>query len=153
MSLPLLHSPGDVVRWLLVRHGLGVDPTASPTANWATYSPTEPSRPDNCLTVQTTQGVSSGRIQVTGEDTPRYGVQVRVRAADHPTGVAKAHALRKWALEDVYLETLSLTGPTAVYTVSSFVRVGQVLDLGKMKPDSRLSLFTLNLQVLIDRES
>lgn len=151
MSLPLLHSPADVVRWLLVRDGYATDPADQ--AAWPCFSPSEPDRPDNCLTVRSTEGTTSGRLQATGEETDRWGFQLRVRARDEPTGVAKAHALRKALLEVFYQEAVTLDEPAAAYTVHSFVRVGQVMNLGAMRPDSKRWLLTINAQVILERAS
>ena len=155
MSQPLWHSPADIVRELLVQLGMGSDPTVSPGSPWPVYASAEPQSPDNCITVFDTQGTDDGRT-MHGFKPDHFGIQVRVRAADHPTAWQKADAQIRVALcegvDDSSLpQTVTLTIPLPMtrYTVPNFARIGQCLALGKEAPNSRRSIVTLNATVVI----
>jgi hypothetical protein len=104
MPGPLLHSPADVIRHLLVAIGQGSHPTETGAGNgpWPVYESKEPSRPDEVLTVQDAAGVPQGRTMFDGEVQGRDGFQVRVRAADKVAAFAKANAVAEALAKGVY---------------------------------------------------
>ncbi len=151
MSLPLLHSPAEVIRALLVASGLTSDPPAPPTAPsaWPCYATNEPSTPDDCVTVYDTAGRMDGRDMVDGQQNIHRGVQVRVRSTDHPTGYQKAEAVAVWLDEGVNQAVVTISSNS--YLVFCVNRTGDVLVLGKNVPGTKRSLFTINLVAPIRR--
>lgn len=147
----LAHSPADVLRHVLVGIGLGTEPPTTPAAAqaWPVYAGAEPATPDNVVTLYDTAGVSDGRSMVDGELFQHYGVMVRVRAADHPTGWAKADAVRRALAREVRGRSATIDGKS--YTAHA-VRIGQVLPNGP-EPESRRSVFTLNLLAVVEPEN
>lgn len=153
MTLPLLHSPADVLRWLMVSLSLGSDPTpwAGGSGNaWPIFCVSEPTEPDNCLTVKDTQGHDDGRT-MHSELEQHWGIQVRIRSIDEPTGVAKAYAIRQVLSEEVLSAPVTMVNPDATYLVYNCASFGSVLPLGKDVPRSKRSLFTINLTAVIRR--
>ena len=143
----LLHSPADVIRGCLIDLGLGSDPTLDPQAAWPIYVSSEPTTPDNCLTVYDTQGVEDGSSQLDGELWTHHGFQVRVRSTDHVTGWARANAIRQ-ALAQQVLDNAVAVG-TSHYVIHAAAGIGSVLVLGKDTPTSKRSLFTLNATAVL----
>jgi nitrate reductase gamma subunit len=148
MSLPLLHSPGDVTRWLLIAMGGGSDPTALPLGAWPIYAGSEPSNPDEVLTVYDTTPRNDARIMHSGERVQHYGIQVRVRALDHATGHVKATALRTMMDENAYANAVTIAGTT--YGVECFAECN-LLILGRETGKTRRHLFTINAMVALQR--
>lgn len=132
----MTHSPADVVRHVLIGLGLG---TAS--GAWPVFVDSEPNAPDNCVTVYDTQGLDQGRDMNSGEMLGPVGFQVRIRAADHQTGWAKADAIAEMMAKSVYQRQVAISG--RVYVVHAISRVGNVIRLGKEQNGNR-SLFTVN---------
>ncbi len=152
MSLSLLHSPADIVRWLMVDAGQASDPTLATLDDWPAYVDVETDTPDAVITVTDTTGQSDGRDMVDGSLNQHYGFQVRIRSVGKPDGFAKAQSLRRWMSEGAYRERLSVVpfGP-ATYTVHCFAKIGQVLSLGTDAPSSRRWLHTVNAMVTVSR--
>lgn len=140
---PLLHSPADILRWLLVQLGLGTDPGNA--GSWPVYCSSEPHAPDNCITTYDTEQRGDGRSQISGEMFQHYGVQIRIRSVDHPTGYVKANALANALDQSVYQEVVTVSGTR--YLIHAVSRSSAVLPLGKEVPASKRSLFTINLLV------
>ena len=136
------HSPADIVRWLMVRAGVGTDPTVS--GAWPVWVSKEPTTPDNLIKVSDTQGVDGSRSMVDGDQIAWNGFQVMVRAVDHPTGWQKVNAIRTAFLTDANFKRTVVTVEGQRYAVQAVVRVGQVIPLGEEKPVSSRNLFTLN---------
>ena len=146
MSLAFQHSPGDVIRWLLVQLGLGSSPVLS--AVWPVYNAMEPSMPDDCITTYTRSPRDDGRAMADGEEFRHYGVQIRVRAADEVTGARKAETIRQVLAEAVYLDVVTIGAVS--YLVPCFCG-NDIVYLGKDTSVSRRSLFTLNGDAAIRR--
>lgn len=143
----MTHSPADVVAQLLVDLGLGTDPSSNEA--WPIFTSSEPTSPDNAVTTFDTVGNSDGRAMVDGEGFYHYGVQIRIRGANHTTGWTKSDALQS-ALLAAYQKTVHLGSST--YLVHALVNVGTVMRLGTETPTSKRHLFALNLLVsLIQR--
>ena len=141
----LTHSPGDVVRWLMVSLGLGADPTVTPYGSWPVFQAVEPSGlnvPDNCLTVYDTAGRDGGREQVQGERSEHHGIQVRVRSATHNVGYTKARALAVAFDQTVYQNNVTISSQR--YLVHCLTRTSDVLYIGFEAPTSKRTIFTIN---------
>jgi hypothetical protein len=131
------HSPGDIVGRLLIQRSLG----AEIGGTWPVYVGSEPTDPDNCITLYDTQGSDHGRDMPTGKTRGHAGFQIRIRATTHAIGWTKAEAIQA-SLEAVYQETVHVDAEE--YLVHAVVRIGDVLSLGKDAPNSGRNVFTLN---------
>lgn len=146
MAQALDHAPADVMRRLLIALGLGADPPAEP---WPVFYGTEPTAPDNVITVMDTAGRAQGRLQPTGEQAETYGFQVRVRAATSSEGAVKGWAVADALDRDVY--QYRLTVGAATYLVHSVTRTSSVIPFGKQDSANRLRVHTLNAQVTLEQ--
>lgn len=154
----LTHSPAEVIQWLIVALDLGSDPDPANDAlvgDWPVYFDSEPSNPDNCLTVYDTTGQNDGRTMIDGELLQHYGIQVRIRATDARTGWTKAQGIRKTLSENDVQRTVHVVadGVDAVYTLWNLARFGTVLRLGKDVSKTKRSLFTINFLASLRQES
>lgn len=147
MSLPLLHSPSDIIRALVIDLGLGADPDSG--GQWPVYVASEPSMPDNTITLTDTTPQYDMRAMVDGETSFHYAFQLRVRGSSHPVGQNKIDAVRVALDEQIYANALTLD--TAQYVVYNFAKSGGVLYLGTDVPNSKRSLFTLNGYIALRR--
>lgn len=141
MSGSLAHSPADVVRRLVIGLGHGTAPAIPPGA-WPVYIGTEPSAPDDCVTVFDTEGRIVGAVQHNGEVQEYHGIQVRVRAADYATGYAKARAIA--VALDTDVERDAVTVGAGSYCACSVTRTSDVVSLGLDRPQGRRQVFTFN---------
>lgn|SRR3990167_993558 len=139
---PLIHSPADVLRRVLITLGHGVNP---PLTTWPIYAAGEPNTPDNCITVYDTEGRNDGRSMIDGEQWEHYGVQVRIRSTTHKVGYAKAQAIAEALDQEIYDEVETID--TTTYLLHSVSRTSRVLALGKDTPNSKRTLFTINALV------
>lgn len=145
-------SPADVLRHYLVARSLATMGGAG--GEWPAFCAGEPGSPDNCITVYDTTGTEAGRPMIDGGDVGPEGIQIRVRGTTHAVGWAKASAIKE------NLESSSVSvgpyhyGPMTVngrsYRIQCVVGIGNVIPLGKMVPENRLSLFTLNAMIRIE---
>lgn len=136
----MVHSPAEVIRWLLVALGLGTDPNLA--LAWPIYATNEPNEPDDCITLYDTTGTQDGRSMVDGELFQHFGFQVRVRSTDHRTGWVKAEAIRQALAKSIYQNLVSRDGSR--YLVWCAAKISMVLVIGKDTPRSKRSLFTVN---------
>lgn len=158
MSLPLLHTPADVLSRVLIGRGYLAAPAAG-TTPWQAYVGGWPDgAPDRVVTLQDTAGIDQGRSQGTGETFQKYGVQVLLRSDRQDAGALKALGLRRQLAEDVGslgYETIAIPAQTGVgaatYQLTGVSGIGQVLPLGKESPTSRRSMFSMNLLLSIRR--
>lgn len=147
MSGRLVHSPADIVRWLIVQGGQGADPTVVdsnglPTGVWPVYESREPDVPDGVVTVYNTQGRDGGRTMVDGERQEHHGILLRIRSGTPVQGFLKARALAVWLDQNVVFVSVAFGGST--YIVKEFSRTGEVIPLGKETPSSQRNIFTVN---------
>lgn len=153
MSVALQDSPAEVIQWLLVACGLASDPAPWATSNgnaWPVFSTNEPGKPDNVVTVKDTAAKIDARLMPDGEMAQHWGFQVRIRSTDHPTGWAKAEAIRIKFNEAV--RNWRITLPNAhVYLVEAIIGAS-TLVLGKDAPNTKRSLFTINAMVTLIKE-
>jgi hypothetical protein len=126
----LVHSPADILRYLLIAKGVGVTPVANPSNTaWPIYAHNEPDGPDNCITVFDVQGKKSGRTMVDGEVQEHHGFQVRIRSSLSTDGYTKARSIAIVMDEQVYQEPISVS--SSHYCVHSITRTSDVIPLGK----------------------
>ena len=82
-----MRTPTDVLRYYLVLLGLVTSPDDS--LAWPCYVSSMPDTPDDCVCLYDTAGVLQGRDMPTGTVAESYGVQIKLRAVDYPTGYNK----------------------------------------------------------------
>jgi hypothetical protein len=150
---PLLHSPADVLRWVLVQATSLGDPTVTPLPDWPGYESREPSLPDNCVTLYDTEPRDDGRSQIDGEREVHYGVQVRVRGRDKKTAAGKAWALVDALNEDIYFDVVTVPPEGTQYRVYSVSNAVGPLFIGRDSPTTDRSLYTINCFLTLDRIS
>lgn len=149
MATALAHSPSDIVRKLLIDLGLATE--AGTGQAWPVYATQEPDKPDNCVTIFDTAGRVYGRLMPTGVVVEHYGIQIRVRSADHKTGYQKATSIADALDQNVYFRTVQIdSNQYLVYTIS---RTTQVLPIGEESPETKRRLFTINALVVLRRLS
>lgn len=146
MSGSLTHAPSDVIRNLIIDLAEGTAPSAG--GAWPIYVGQEPNSPDNVVTVYDTAGEIQGKAHVSGEVQERYGVQIRVRAANFHTGQNKARAIAV-ALDAVSATSVEVgtdagTGGET-YLAYAVTRRSGPLSLGKNVTTSKLNVFTINV--------
>lgn len=139
MSLPFLHSPAVIVQAL-------ISSIISPTT---VYAGSEPTEPDNCITVYDTEGQADGREMVGGEILEHIGIMFRVRGKDHPTTYSIAANLRKAIAEQIRLNNLVLG--SATYTIWCFSKIKPIFFLGRDMARSQRYVFTVNCLASIER--
>lgn len=144
-------SPADVLQHYLVVRSLATLGGAGGT--WPVFSNGEPNAPDNCITIYDTDGLENGRPMIDGGDVGPMGIQVRVRAVNHATGWAKINAIKENLESSNPAVGPYHYGPLTVnarsYRIQCVVKIQDVIPLGKMVPQSRLSLFTFNALIRI----
>lgn len=139
MSLPLLHSPAEILREVLVGLDVGGLPTA---VRWPLFVGNEPSDPDDCLTLYDVQGTDDGRSMLDGELYVHSGFQLRLRSRDYPTGFAKASDSRRTLAESIL--RIIVAGSGLTYLLHAITRLSDVISLGKEVPSSKRYLFVIN---------
>lgn len=132
MEGTLQHSPADILRYLLIVHGMGSLPSGVNNSDWSIFVDNEPDRPDNCITVYNTPSIQQGRIQPTGQMIEYFGTQVRVRSQESRTGFNKIREIAVELDEDVLNEVVDIG--SASYCVQSYSRLGSILSFGKDAP-------------------
>lgn len=147
-----MHSPADILRYLIIDLGLGTLPTSN--GNWPVYTSDEPTSPDSCITTYDTTGRDGGRIMYTGEREEYPGVQVRIRGKDHTTAFVKAQAVAETldkGTNNLGLRLVTVTIDAASYLVYCVIRTGSVQHLGKESPTSKRKLFVINCLIRLER--
>lgn len=142
----LNHSPADIMRYLLIQAGAGVNPTVS-TINWPIYVANEPSLPDNCITLFDTMGEIDSKNHIDGKVVEHHGFQIRVRAENHSVGYVKANSLSQLIDTELYRE--SVTIGSSDYCIHSIRRMTDVIPLGTESPTSKRCIFTINFLVYL----
>jgi len=140
MSGTLLHTPANILRWLLISLAQGTDPDAD--EDWPIYVSREPNAPDSVITIYNTTAVKQGRLMISGEVAERPGVQIRVRDPDEKSGFVKANAIAI-ALDGVTYGGVTLDG--TAYKVYAVSRTSGPLSIGKEDSPTKRNIFTLNV--------
>lgn len=138
MSGPFAHSPADVIRQLLIDHGFGSD---DDTGSWPIKTASEPTNPDDVITLYDTEGINQARTMADGARIIHHGFQVRVRGTDYDSGYEKANEIAL-GLDAAYKNTVHVGSNT--YYVHAIKRRGDVLSLGTETEASARVLFTIN---------
>ncbi len=141
MSESLNHSPADVIAQVLIDLGVATDPTDG--LSWPVFVGSEPTAPDNVLTVYDTDGVQHGRSMIDGEIQEHFGFQVRVRATTHKVGFQKAFDVRRQLAENVAFRSVLLETDD-YYDVHAVSLQKGIFSLGTENPASKRRLFTFN---------
>lgn len=149
-ALPLLHSPADIVRGVLIDLGAASSPDISPRTAWPAFSGKEPDSPDEVITLYDTQGFSDGRFMIDGELFSHPGIQLRVRSKDTPRGYSKASQLRS-ALAGILNAELTIGANS--YVLHCVAKISDVIALGDESPQSKRQLFTVNAVASVRRVS
>ncbi len=135
----LLHSPADILARLLVTLGQGV--ATGSGAPWQVQAHTEPSSPDDTITVYDELGIIDARSMLDGEYMEHEGFQVRVRATDSKIGFKRARAIADVLAKHVYDAVVAID--TSTYRVYNCCLKGNVIPLGR-QPGTKRFLFTIN---------
>lgn len=143
------HSAADVIRHLMVNLSLGtlMEDNPSNPPDWTIGVSYEPDNPDNIITVYDQVGVKDGRQMFGGQSWIHYGLQVRLRSNDYPTGWKKIDSIATALDEAVDRNTVAIS--PNVYFVQAISRSSGPLPLGKDAPTTKRDLFTLNLTAAI----
>lgn len=141
-------SAEEIVAALLIDLGFGTAPSSA--GDWPISTGREPDRPDDAVTVYGTASLLQGRSMIGGQMFEKYGIQVRVRAANYRRGRQLAGRIATAMDETVYQNTVYVG--TNRYLVHAISRKGGVLSLGDDLPKSNRSLFTVNAMVTIVSE-
>lgn len=144
------HNPGNVVCQLLIDLDIGTDPVDED--EWSVYTTQEPDKPDDCITVYDTVGIESGRTTPDGERSEHPGIQVRVSGTTYTKGFVKANEIAR-AFDNLVRQTIvniaNADDTENQYKVQTIIRKGTIIPLGRDKPTSRLSVFTINALVSV----
>lgn len=135
---PIYNSPAELIRQSVVMDGLGTNP--SDGGAWPVFVGHMPDEPANCICVYDTTGNIDGRIS-TGKTIEHPGVQVRVRAIDHPTGYPKITNIRNHL--DSILRQGIVIGEYS-YTIQAVTIIGGIQALGQEPDGERRNNFTIN---------
>jgi hypothetical protein len=139
MSGSLIHSPADIIRYLLVGEGEGTLPSANGT--WPIHVSSRPTIPDSVVVVRDTTGRDAGRLMPTGERVEHYGIQIQVRDANSPDGYTKSQSIA--ITMDIVASLINITIGSSTYQVQSIVRENGPLSLGTEEGTKR-EMFTIN---------
>jgi len=139
MSGSLVHSPAQILQYLLIQLSQGTLP--SDAGSWPIYTSETPNKPDICITTLDTSGMDAGRTSPDNERQEFHGIQVLIRASDHSSGYTKSRAIAI-ALDGV--ARISTTISSSVYHIQSIKRTSDVIVVGTDKPEGKRSLFTVN---------
>lgn len=136
----LSHSPTEITRQLM----LVADPSEQ------VFVGGEPPTPDDVITLFDTEGTSDGRIQINGQLQQHYGLQLRFRATDYPTGWRKANQWRTFLSEQVNQDVVTMPD-LSQFLVWCYAKIGQVLCLGTGGGSDKRFYFTLNCAAPIEQ--
>jgi len=142
----LVHSPAAIIRELIDNLRLGVVPSEDDTTiddwEWPVFVSQEPDRPDNCVTVYTTEIIHQGRHHTDGSLALRRGVQVRVRATDDQQVFEKIEEIAVAFDEDVLIKRITISQNS--YSIHAITRTSGPIALGK-QPGTKRDIYTLNV--------
>ena len=146
MSRLLLHSPADIVRYLLIDAGYGTLPVDS--GDWPILIGIHTDTPDRQIALFEEVGTDDGRNMITGTPHEHPGVQVSVRGHDYQESYAKIQAVA------VYLDSVSFATVTIAstsYTVQAFTRQNNCVYLGQEKPETRRNMWVFSTTMTVLR--
>lgn len=148
MTIALSHSPADVIREMLIDLSLGILPQSGTDNDWETYCDHLPDQPTRAVAVYDTAGLKNGRSAF-GEVYQHNGIQILVRAEDHPTAFAKVNAIQQQLDEVVKNTTVTFSGSTYVVFAAQY-QSGPI----RLQDDSlRRNKFSLNYLIALQQSS
>ena len=138
----MIHSPAQILAILLTQDSGApfTDPTLQlPWSLFVSVLPDEEGRRDDIGAVFDTTGIVTLRM-MSGNDCPRYGVQLRARALSYPEVFRKLG--EAWArLRDVHRQAVEVDGTT--YTIDTITRTSPIISMGQ--DDKRRANASLNV--------
>lgn len=149
------HSPSEIVRQLLIDLDLGSGQTAEgqPSGDWPVYDSTEPTKPDEAITINDIPGLDDGRVQYTGEQLGPRGILIRVRGKTKKTCYDKAHslflAISKSSQVGGQAYRVYVTVDGTRYMLHCFSRIDRVRNLGKENPTSTRQVYVISCVVTV----
>jgi hypothetical protein len=151
LGVTLLDSPAMVMQQAIINASLGTLPTVpqAQTTPWPVYCSLEPDAPDNVVTVYDQAGQDDGREMIIGDRVIHYGIMVKFRAVDHPTGFPVAQAMADWI--DRRINQMLVATNAATYVIWNMSRKTDVVMLGRDVPRTQRSLFSISATAAISR--
>lgn len=141
MSGRFNHSPGEVIRQMLVDLSLGTLPES--VSSWPTYYSflPEDKNTNNLLCVYDTAAVMQGRT-FDGETQKFFGFQIAIKSNTLSDGRNKGRAILDAIDTDTHNLEVELEGST--YLLHSVDQTGDLIYAGMENPTTRRRLFTIN---------
>lgn len=148
MPQNLLHAPAQILGRRLIELNLAVHPEQVPfLTDWKVFTQSEPTDPDNVLTIYGTTSRPDARMMIDGSVQRHEGVQVRVRGTTQAISRARADAIQ-YALErSIYSNVVTIDG--VQYLIHCMTNIGEVLHLGFESPTSKRVLHTINCFMVV----
>lgn len=140
-----VHSPADVLRHWVTQNGLGV--MGGQPGEWPCFCSIEPNSPDDVLTFTDTTSRQFGASQYSGEGFDHPGVQIRIRSGSYIKGYRKAHELKTFLDQVVYLSSVIVEG--SEYLIQAISRSSDIISIGQDAPSSATRQFSLNMTMSI----
>lgn len=112
---------------------------------WLYFVNTQPSLPEENITVYDTEGKLQGKSVSGGLTVEKYGCQLRIRGKNHNTTRKQLVKINTW-MDEVF--NLSVTIDEQQYTVQNIMKSSSIIPLGFTK--DKLYEFTLNVTVTIN---
>ena len=136
-------SPAAVLAQIFIDKGWATDPTSN--LAWPVSVDSELATPDSMMTLTDTEGTINGRVQVSGQASELFGVQLKIRAADPQAGHLQANAMAVNLDQNLYHVRTTLG--VNQYFVGSATRKGSPLALGREGTATKRYLYTINMIV------
>lgn len=123
----LTHSPAEILQQLLINKLEATDPADG--LDWPVFVSVLPTRPENVLTCNDSDGRTQGRLQYSGKVPTHPGIQILLRSSNPNTGFAKLCSIGVTLTRSVVRELVTVEGVD--YTVHSLTQIGEVRSLGR----------------------
>lgn len=129
----LVHSPSQIVSQLMIELALGSSVTDGvPDGDWPVYFASEPTEPDNVVTVYDNPSELHGVTNTDNEVQRHFGLQIRVRGTAHSVAWTRINLIEIFMNEFVHAETVIIDAKQ--YLVESFLTRSDIVSLGKEMP-------------------
>ncbi len=119
------HSPSDIIRFYMIRLGLGTRPSAN--SAWPIFSNELPNSPDDAISITDSTGYMDDRRMRTGFQLEHPGLHMLVRSTDQEVANKKAQDITH--LFEVTFKQRVTIG-TTTYTIQNISRKTNVVSLG-----------------------
>lgn len=148
MPQNLQHAPAQILGRRLIELSLASNPEQVPfLTDWKVFTGSEPTDPDNVLTIYGTTSRPDARMMVDGSVQRHEGIQVRIRGTTQPISRTRADAIQ-YALErSIYNNVVTLDG--VQYLIHALTNIGDVLHLGFDSPVTKRVLHTINCFMVV----